>query len=136
MESLGLYQETGKGKASLTGSLLVALSGTGLVGVALFPCDTNCINLTFTGVMHEAATIFAASCSVLALFALSYGFRNDIKWRNFYSYTLLTGIAAALVWLSLLIMPLEGLAGLFEKFSVGISLLWMEIAAVRIYRFL
>lgn len=130
--SFGLYKGITKETDTKFGSILVAIAGTSLIGSAIFPCDPHCINVSLTGIMHDVFATIPAIVIILALIMISKGMKQDVKWQNYWAYTLATSILTILCSFLLIFTVFENWIGLVQRFGMGIPLLWMMVIAIRI----
>ena len=132
--AVGLYFGLKKG---LTRSIvMVALILTGILGTAVtvfFPLDAGGQSITFTGMMHLVVVGLVVPCT----FAFELGFWNgakkDERWGKLgrisvaiFVVTLISGIATAAFVNS-------DYRGLLERLTIGSTLFWIEIVAVKLY---
>lgn len=76
--TFGLHRGISEGKGSMLGPGLVVLSGIGLVGSGIFPCDQGCVDVTIISKMHSISASIAAFAMILAAFTISYRLKNDL----------------------------------------------------------
>lgn len=128
--AIGLHRGINKGEGSLLGPSLIVLSGGGLIGSGIFRCDPGCIDVTLVSKMHSIMATIAAFAMIFAALAISYKVKNDQLWQDFQLYSLLTWIVTAII--ASAYMVFEPWAGVFQRLSMGVSLLWIEIMAIRL----
>ena len=124
-------------KSGKTRSLvLITLVLTGIFGAAVtvfFPLDAGGKSITFTGMMHLIVVGLVVPCT----FAFELGFwnstRKDERWGKFglfsiavFVVTLISGIATAAFVNS-------DYRGLLERITIGSTLLWIEVVALKLY---
>ena len=109
---------------SQTGSLLLALSGLALAGLA-FTTDPTIRDTpaTWHGPLHDLSFVMLGLTLFPAMIVLGFAFRNDVNWRNLSNYTWLTLAFAIPAFI------LKGAA--FYIFLLAI-LLWCEVVAFRV----
>lgn len=132
--SFGLRRGLTGGMDSKFGSILIAVAGTSLIGTALFPCNPGCVNQSFSGKMHDVFSAIPAIAIILALLLISKSMKRDIRWKNYWAYTLVTSILTMLCSFLLIFSVPEGWNGLVQRFGMGIPLLWMMVTAIRLLR--
>ena len=132
--SFGLYRNVSKGKVTTISSALIVVSGISLVAVAFFPCNLGCVNISFTGKMHGVFATIPGVAMALAPLIIAQQFKDDSRWENYWLYTLVTGIVTAILGLAFLFIVIEGWMGAFQRISMGIPLLWMEVISIRLIR--
>jgi len=130
--AIGLHRGISEGKGSILGSSLVMLSGVGLIGSGIFPCDQGCVDVTIISKIHSISATIAAFAMIFAAFAISYRVRNDHLWEDYHLYSLLTGVVTAIV--ASAYMVFEPWLGVFQRLSMGVSLLWIEVMAIQLLR--
>jgi len=123
-----------EGGGSKIGSSLVAMAGVSLVMVGFFPCDPDCVTASLTGALHDAFATIPAFAMILAPIVISHSLRNDSRWQGYWSYSMATGILAAMISLLLWFTFLEAWKGVIQRIGMGVPLLWMEVMAVRLLR--
>lgn len=132
--SFGLHLGIEKGKDSRFGSIFIAVAGAALVGSAFFPCDPGCINTSFTGKMHDVFGTIPAIAIILALILISNAMKRDIRWKNYWAYTLATSILTITGSFLLIFTVFEDWSGLVQRLGMGIPLLWMIVISIRLFR--
>lgn len=130
--AFGLHRGISEGKGSILGPSLVVLSGVGLVGSGIFPCDQGCVDVTIISKIHSISATIAAFAMIFAAFAISYRVRNDHLWEDYHLYSLLTGVVTAIV--ASAYMVFEPWLGVFQRLSMGLSLLWIAVIAIQLLR--
>ncbi|MFX0196338.1 MAG: DUF998 domain-containing protein [Candidatus Hodarchaeota archaeon] len=130
--AIGLHRGLSEGEGSMLGPGLIVLSGVGLIGSGIFPCDPGCIDVTLVSKMHSIMATIAAFAMIFAALAIFYRVKNDLLWQNYQLYSLLTGIVTAII--ASAYMVFEPWLGVFQRLSMGVSLLWIEIMAIQLLR--
>lgn len=130
--AIGLHRGISEGKGSILGPSLVMLSGVGLIGSGIFPCDQGCVDVTIISKIHSISATIAAFAMIFAAFAISYRVRNDHLWEDYHLYSLLTGVVTAIV--ASAYMVFEPWLGVFQRLSMSVSLLWIEVMAIQLLR--
>jgi hypothetical membrane protein len=136
--ALGLFKNIKGGRWAQTGSILLLVFGAGEVGGGLFPCDPGCpiAPQSITQLAHNVDAVIAFVAIALASLIVSAGLNRDQQWKNYRSYSIVTGIvtlglfsifsAAALGYL--------GFVGLFQRLFLAVPFLWIEIVAAKLFR--
>jgi hypothetical protein len=104
----------------------------GLLTAGLFVSDLQDAPRTTTGMIHDAAALFAFLCIPVAAILLAVSFQRDERWRRFYRRAL---VLAALVALGLFMFFVSfeiGAVGFYQRIFVGLVLLWMLLVALRL----
>ena len=131
--AVGLYYGLDKGSGSKVGPALVAVYGLGMFGVAFFPWDK--VNLaSFTSTMHSLIGWPQLIGLTLGLLVLAHTFKNDLRWNNYWVYTLSTGLLTAVFIVIYVFIGVEGYMGVLQRIIIGAQLLWIEIVAIKLFR--
>ena len=132
--SFSVQRSIPKGKLSFAGTALIAVTGIGLVGLGIFPCDAACDNFTLTGTLHTVFNRIAIGCSVMAPFLMARIFNRDRRWKGLSGFSTGIGMVSFLVWLVFFLVPIEGYAGFIQRLGIFTSLVWMEAVSFRLTR--
>jgi hypothetical protein len=143
--AIGLRQTLRGGRGATWGPILVAAVGVGLIMAGIFVTDPAqgyppgtpagpALHSTFHGIIHwvlGGLVVFGglpASCFVFAR-----RFASDTQWKGWVIYSILTGILMVAFFAAFAIASAQdGTAGLFERISLSIGMLWMAFFAVRL----
>ena len=122
--ALRLKTDLRPARTSQAGSVLLALSGLALAGLA-FTTDPTIRDYpaTWHGPLHDLSFVLLGLTLFPAMIVLGFAFRNDERWRNLSLYTWLTLAFAIPAFI------LKGAAFYVFLFAI---LLWNEIAAIRL----
>jgi len=123
-----------KGTCLAAGPFLIALSGLGLMLTGAFPCDPGCISFTIIGSLHSVFATMTGVLMVVGILMMAHQFRFDMKWNKYWRYTFLTGLLTALLGTGLLLLNLPGWAGVMQRLTMAIPLLWIELISIRLLR--
>ncbi|MFX1457404.1 MAG: DUF998 domain-containing protein [Promethearchaeota archaeon] len=114
-------------------SLLLLIGGIFMFLVGFFPCDPQCIDVTSIGILHSiTSTIPAILIPVAAMFS---AYPVSKIWGKIWGY-----ISFCLGFLSLVAGPLmfieilDNFTGLIQRLGTAISLLWIFITSIKIYK--
>ena len=109
---------------------------TGLLGIVVtvfFPLDAAGQSVTFTGMMHLVAVGLVVPCTFIFMLGFWNSARKDERWGKMglfsigvFAITLISGIATAAFVNS-------DYRGLLERITIGSTLLWIEVLAVKLY---
>jgi hypothetical protein len=125
--SLGLHLGTRDGYGSPLGPAFLFVAG---VALALMGFETDPIRRvgprSLHGLIHDAAFVIFILAFMAALFSLWRRFEADPRWRGHARYTLATGITAVL----LLLLP-----GVAYYLFIVTLLAWIEVTAIRLWRY-
>lgn len=122
--ALRLKADLRPARTSQAGSVLLALSGLALAGLA-FTTDPTIRDYpaTWHGPLHDLSFVLLGLTLFPAMIVLGFTFRNDERWRDLSLYTWLTLAFAIPAFI------LKGAAFYVFLFAI---LLWNEIAAIRL----
>jgi Protein of unknown function (DUF998) len=121
------------------GALLVVAASSVVSGV--FPCDPGCAMRSFSARVHLWAGEIAMAGIVLAPFLTWTVMRENELWRGYGAFTLATGVllAGAGGWMAVCHyadLPRSACAvGAAQRLFLGILYVWVEVVAVRLWRF-
>ena len=130
----GLHFGINEGKGSKIGPGLLAVSGAGFIALGFFPCDSGCVNVSFTGLMHVVSARVTWIGLILALLFIAQRFKSDPNWKSYRSYTLATALVTVIFALMLDFIGIEGWMGALQRVFLGVRLLWTEIIAIKLLR--
>ena len=130
--AVGLHRGI-KGQPKI-GPILIGLSGFSLILTGIFHTDPGWVDVTLSGLVHSIfATIAAFSLTFAPLFLLQR-LKNDGRWQGYVTYSVVSPIVALLISAMYGFMVLEPWAGLLQRISMGVMLLWVEVMAIRLLR--
>ena len=132
--AFGLHRGISEGKGSKIGPALVALSGAALVITGIFTCDPGCVDVSMVGITHSVFAMISAFAMILAPLALCPRLNRDRLWQGYLYYSLATVIVAGLISAVYGFGVFEPWTGALQRISMGVSLLWMEVMAIRLLR--
>ena len=133
--AFGLHRGINEGKGSKIGPALIAWEGGGYVAVAFFPCDLGCVPVSFSGVMHAWISMIMMGIGIiLAPFFIAQRFKNDPRWNNYRLFTLATGVLLVVFGVMFGFIMIKGWTGAIQRIEAGMSLLWVEIMAIKLLR--
>jgi len=132
--TFGLHRGISKGKGSKIGPALLAVTGVGLVGAGIFPCDPGCVDESLIGIVHSIFSTISAFAGIFAPFAISRRLKKDSLWQGYWAYSVVTGVMALGVSAVYGLEILELWKGALQRVSMGIHLLWIEVMAIRLLR--
>ena len=61
---------------------------------------------------------------------------RDDRWRNYHIYSLVIAVIALFMALMYKLHGSDNLAGIFQRISFGLPLLWIEIMAIKLFTIL
>ena len=120
---LGIYRLSSKKLSRIGGALVITIGLLGLI-ISWFPVNTRGTAITFTGVAHIVLV------SIISLFTVATGFLLWFAYKKtelvqFAKISLLTGVGFLVTGPIAAIYVLSPYAGLLERITIGIFLLWM-----------
>ena len=132
--AFALNKGINNGKGTKIGPILLVVSGCSFVLVSIFPCDPGCIPISTVGIIHGYMCLIALLALILAPFFMLHRLVRDDKWHNYHIYS----IVIAIIALSVVIVGKSGFfmesIGLLQRLAYGLSLLWVEIMAIKLLR--
>lgn len=137
-----LHLAVGEGHGSRVGPVLVALSGLGIVGLALLrnDCSTETTacearidagTVSWQHVAHDALSIPVFALAVVIPVVMTPRFRADPHWASFVRWSLATAAALALLLLLGGVEAIPGWRGVVQRVAVSVAFLWLAAAALR-----
>ena len=134
--TFALNKGVNNGKGTKIGPLLLVVAGCSFILVSIFPCDPGCIPISIVGIVHGYFCLIALLALILAPFFMLHRLVRDDKWHNYHIYSVIIAVIA----LSVIIMGklnffVESI-GLLQRIAYGVSLLWVEIMAIKLFRVL
>jgi len=129
--AIGIDLGMERNRASRVGPALIIISGLSLILTGVFPCDTGCIDITWTGTTHSVfATISAISFSIAPIF-IAIRQWSDTRWRRYIAFSWLIAIITLLLSILYSMEIFESYVGLMQRVSMGLPLLWMEVMSIK-----
>ena len=130
----GLYKALNKGPAPkiiFVSLLLIAILGVGWT--LFFPLDANGASTSFTGMMHIIIGIPVVFATLLAEIYFWRATRNDPRWTGYARFSLIIFFVTLVSGLATVAFVSSDFRGLFERFSSGSFLLWVEVVALKLF---
>lgn len=131
--ALGLSRGVVHSNSLKVGVVLVALSGFSLIMTAVFPCDPGCVDVSVTGRTHSVVATIAAFALLLGNLFLAPALWRDDRWRGYARYTFASAMVALAVSALYGLSLIDGWDGALQRTSMGVSLVWVEVMAVRLW---
>ena len=116
--------------------VLAALVLTSLLGSAVtlfFPLDEGGASVTLTGVLHLAVVGLIVPCTFAFMLAFWRGAGKDERWRGYSVFSLVIFVVTLVSGLATVAFVATDFRGLVERVTIGSTLLWIEVLAVRLY---
>lgn len=119
--SIPMYKRIGRNLSGKIGTFFLLLSGIGMIGIGIYPCDSYCINYSPAGLMHELTTMFTFACAVISLFFIGHSIKKDkyLKWLSIYFFS---AAILTIVFIYAFAFLETDYAGLFERIAAFIPL--------------
>jgi hypothetical membrane protein len=136
--AVGLFKSIHGGRWTQIGSMLLLVFGAGEVAGGLFPCDPGCpiAAQSVSQLAHNVDAVIAFVSIALAPLFVSAGLNRDQQWKNYRSYSIVTGILTLglLSIFSSASLGYLGFVGLFERLFLAVPFLWIEIVAAKLWK--
>jgi len=132
--ALGIDRGISSNKASRVGPALIVLSGVSLIMTGIFPCDPGCIDVTWVGVTHSIFATVAAISFAIAPVLVAIRQWSDSRWRSYTTFSWITAVITLLLSMLYSLDIFESQDGLFQRLSMGLPLIWMEITSIKLLR--
>jgi hypothetical membrane protein len=116
-------------------AILLVLSGFGLLMIGAFHADAAGGLVTVQGDIHLAASRLVFLIFPIAILILSFSIKRDSRWQNFYLYTLITVFVGVVLIIVVLLVSQTRWFGLFERLLVANMIIWIEVTAIKLFRF-
>jgi hypothetical membrane protein len=147
--AIGLRQVLRSGRGAVWGPLLLGVFGISLIIAGLFVTDpslgyyppgTSSALQTWHGTIHGANAPLAFGSLTIAIFVMARRFAGDPVWREWFVYTLLSGILLIgffIACLAVAVLDEKGIfpnapAGLLERVAIIIGWIWIALLALRL----
>ena len=109
--------------------------GFGLLLVGAFRTDPVEGLHTIEGTIHGATAMFVFWIFPAAVLLIAPSLRNDANWKDFFIYTMVTGILGLALVIGLLFLRNRiGWFGLYERILVANMIIWIEVTAIGLLR--
>ncbi|MDQ2706481.1 MAG: DUF998 domain-containing protein [Actinomycetota bacterium] len=137
--AVGLHRGVRRSRAALTGPMILACNGVGLIIAGIFPLRQDAAGVTYDplGVHSVNGRIFFLTIG-LGLIVISRGLAADPRWRGLAAYVLATGIALLVMFVpfGVLTQPSDAVLhpwlGLVQRAILAIWLLCVIVLALRL----
>lgn len=102
----------------------------------LFPQDLPGSPVTFLGTMHIVVTALIVPLTILSPLLVGYGLRKVPSFKNFATYSIVTGIAIFIAGGTTAMFYANKLPyfGLVERINIGTLELWMFLLSLKLFR--
>jgi hypothetical membrane protein len=130
-----LHSELGNSRESRIGFALIISLGAGFILLGLFPTDLLGTYHSFHGFIHNYAAWAEGGLFPVTCFFFADLFRNKLRWRDLFHYSLLAGISGCLSVIVWAIFA-KNWFGLSERLIILNGLIWFEVIAIHLRRLL
>ena len=129
----GLLYNVRRARGFHLGIALLVLFGFALLLIGAFRTDPLGVDRTIEGRIHGLAATASFWIFPAAILAIAPSFRNDPAWKGLFRYSVIAGLLAVALVLTLGSLPDNmGWFGLFERIVVANMIVWIEIAAFKL----
>jgi hypothetical protein len=129
----GLLYNIKKSHGFLLAIALLVFFGFALLLIGAFRTDLLGAERTIEGSIHGLAATATFWIFPAAILIIAPSLRNDPDWRGLFRYTLVAGVLAIALVITLGVLPDEiTWFGLMERLVVVNMIVWVEVAAVRL----
>jgi len=133
--SFGVYRGVRTHRVTIIGVLLLFIAGIFMAAVGFYPCDSQCIDVTFTGRMHSFTAMIPAITMPWGILLLNYPMQNDPNWQGlWHRLTLILGIISVILAPMLMLSVFDPVIGLIQRLGIFIPLLWMFLSSIHLFR--
>lgn len=113
--------------------ILLLIGGIFMFLVGFFPCDPQCIDVSQTGRLHSFTSTVPAILIPLAAMLSAYPI--SIKWGKKWGYaSFFIGVLSMASGPIMFIEIFSNYTGLIQRLGIGLSLSWIFIISIGIYR--
>ncbi|MFW9821157.1 MAG: DUF998 domain-containing protein [Candidatus Thorarchaeota archaeon] len=113
--------------------ILLIIGGIFMFLVGFFPCDPQCIDVSITGKIHSLTSTIPAILIPAAAMLSAYPISRF--WGNKWGYmSLFLGVLSLASGPIMFIEVLTSYSGLIQRLGFALSLLWIFIISLKIYR--
>lgn len=136
--AVGLHQGIDGGRGSKLGPVLMGFFGVSSgVANAVLPCDAGCEFQSLTGTLHNVTGLAGFLAAIVGMFVISRRLGQDLHWRSYQRYTLVSAAAALislLLWIGVAKAAGVGsVNGVLQRLFIGVWLLWIEVTAIKLF---
>lgn len=133
--AVGLHRWNGASRRPGMGTLLMALSGLGVVGAGLFQSDPAAPNST-TNLVHDATTGLSLLAGIAGVTLISRRLDRDSRWPR-HPFATSATVVTLLVSATLFFAAIDTVwVGLAQRLFVGVLTGWTSYHAYRFFWFL
>jgi len=112
--------------------VLVLLGGIFMTFVGFLPCDPGCVDISFTGRLHSAASTVPAI--LIPLSAILAANLISEKWGARWGYTsFYLGLLSLTSGPIMFIPSIDPYSRLIQRIGLGLSLIWIMLISLKVY---
>lgn len=124
-----------RGKITRIAVAFFLIPAVGFIFLAAFIADPPVVH-TLHGLIHNITARAIATFFTLGCLLITFGFKDNPRWRGFYTYTILVAIIAAICIIIRFIMPLKwAYFGLYERIMLWNGVIWFEAVGIKLFGF-
>jgi len=131
----GLFFNLRRARAFCAGIILLALCGFVLMLIAAFHMDHPGAP-HIDGTIHTISSYSLGLLFPIAILSLAPSFRRTPNWKGIFIYALIAGILGFGLIVGAIFGDQTGWFGLYERFIILNSLVWVEVVAIHFLRLL
>ena len=143
--AFGLRSWLREGRGATWAPILIGAVGIALIVAGIFVTDPALgyppgtppgpsVHMTLHGALHwYAGGLIVFTALPACCFVLVRRFAFDVQWKGWTLYSIVSGVLMLAFFVAFVIASMhEGLAGLWERISLGFGMIWMALVALRI----
>jgi hypothetical membrane protein len=135
--AVGIRMATKGSWGSRVGSAFLGLYGLGAILAGIFPTDEvgpagDVASPTIGGAVHILGALASFMFGIAGVFVLSRTFKQDVRWRSFWPWSLVLAVAALVAFI--VSVPTSGgpWVGLIQRVFIGTIILWQALVAFQL----
>jgi hypothetical membrane protein len=132
--AVGLDRGIRDGKSSKFGPGLIAVSGVAVMMLGVFHSEPGAEDPTAMGTTHGVFVRIAGFALLLAPLAISPRLKKDERWHSYVAYSLGTVVVAIVVAVLYASNVFESWKAVIERIAMAVSLIWIEVMAIKLLR--
>ncbi|UCC18538.1 MAG: DUF998 domain-containing protein [Promethearchaeota archaeon] len=132
---VGLYLGVEKHFLTKISMILFVISGICILSLPMFPCDSGCGNLTFTGIGHNILIKLPSITMPAAIILSLYPLWRDYNWKKYWwFFFVLIGIYIIIYSPISILIDISLVNGLIQRLGLSVPITWILIMSIRLYR--
>lgn len=134
--SLYMALRGSKSFLSTIGCLLIVLFGFGMITAGIYSCDGGCFeSVTKEGVIHGQVSAITFPAVILGILLLGISFRNQIAFRKFMWYTILSAVLAGIFMVNMIgSFETRTFTGLWQRLLLFTVFTWTVVIGLYMYK--